>query len=360
MSRLKQCIVAISTVTTSVVAAAIIVEIGLRIAGLSYPLWIGLDLQLGASFRPGLSGRFSREGSAQVSINSDGFNAPNFKREKVENELRIAVIGDSFVAALQVDQDQHFSVFTREGVKRCLPNRYIAVLPFGVNGFNTVQQLLTYRHRVRGFKPDIVVLAPFAENDIPENTRRAFSIPYASHENGNLVIHVDHIQTPEFTALREDWERKARIINRFHVLQLLIEAKIYLDYFLNRPKDRRDGQGAIHSEADWHAMDLLIGQFAKEVRRDGAVPVTAPVHSAEPADLTGSSSLRDSKMLRQIAANHNMHFIDVLEPMSKLVRTSGMDFHRFEHKIEGGHYNVAGHREYGRLLGEALCGMLGK
>jgi hypothetical protein len=101
-----------------------------------------------------------------IEINSFGMRDRERALEKGTGTVRIAVLGDSFTEAFHVKNDE---TFTR--VLEKAQGGKIEVLNFGVAGFGTVQQLLTYREKVRQFKPDIVILAFLSANDMRNNSR---------------------------------------------------------------------------------------------------------------------------------------------------------------------------------------------
>jgi hypothetical protein len=77
-------------------------------------------------------------------------------RAKPPGTLRVAVVGDSFVEAMQVAEE--------EGIARRLEThltaeigRPVEVLNFGCSGFSTTLELVLVRELVQGFAPDLVV-----------------------------------------------------------------------------------------------------------------------------------------------------------------------------------------------------------
>src|SRR5207253_9473107 len=81
-------------------------EIGLRVVGYSYPEFYVADDHRGYSLRPGMEGWYRKEGESYVRINSDGLRDREHAKAKPPNTMRIAVLGDSFVEALQVPHEQ--------------------------------------------------------------------------------------------------------------------------------------------------------------------------------------------------------------------------------------------------------------
>jgi hypothetical protein len=119
------------------------------------------------------------------------------------NTLRIAVLGDSFSGAMQVNQDETFWAIMEKNLQGCpnLGSRKVEVLNFGQAGFGVAQELLALRHRAWKYSPDVVLLALFTD-DVRRNTPGLMQYdfnPYFSLENGKLVLHD--------CLTREKWER---------------------------------------------------------------------------------------------------------------------------------------------------------
>src|SRR4051812_43064485 len=62
----------------------------------------------GSALRPGAAGWHTSEGRAWVRINSQGFRDREHNVQKPPGTIRVAVLGDSFRAAEQVELEQTF------------------------------------------------------------------------------------------------------------------------------------------------------------------------------------------------------------------------------------------------------------
>lgn len=94
-------------------------------------------------------------------INNFGWNSPiNYHPEK--NKTRIAIIGDSFIEAFQVDNDKSYPSLLRESLKDSAE-----VYSFGVSGSQLGQYLHMYRYAAKLFDPDVVVIN-VVHNDFDE------------------------------------------------------------------------------------------------------------------------------------------------------------------------------------------------
>jgi hypothetical protein len=160
----------------STALSLLVAEAALRIAGVSHPNFYGPDPERGWALRPGAEGWWRKEGNAQVRINSDGLRDEEHPVAKPAGELRIAVLGDSCVEALQVPAEKTFWSLLEKELARCPAvagdgGRRVEALNFGVSGYGTAQELLTLRHRVWKYDPDLVLLAFYSGNDVRNNWR---------------------------------------------------------------------------------------------------------------------------------------------------------------------------------------------
>ncbi len=95
-------------VGASLVFTLLFAEGALRIAGVEHPEWYIEDPDLAGRLRPGARGWFRKEGNAYVRINNAGLRDREHTKAKPPGVLRVAVLGDSFAEAMQVDQDRTF------------------------------------------------------------------------------------------------------------------------------------------------------------------------------------------------------------------------------------------------------------
>ena len=172
-------------------------ELALRAAGVERPRANVVHPELGYVGQPGVEYWQGAEGGALVRRNSRGFRDGEWSLAKPPGVYRIAVLGDSYVAAHQVALEERFT----ERLEALL-GEYIAgegpsgarveVLNFGVNGFGTAQELLVWRHEAARYGPDLVLLAFFAGNDLANNVRALEGNPHKAYfelgPGGQLVL----------------------------------------------------------------------------------------------------------------------------------------------------------------------------
>lgn len=120
-------------------------------------------------YKPGQSGtyRVRDDISARFSINAQGWNSghPEYKLKKQQGVKRIALIGDSYVAAFQTDHDKSMA----ENLERML-GPGVEVYRFGVSGAPMSQYLHMLHRAVLQYEPDLVIVN-LVHNDFDESYR---------------------------------------------------------------------------------------------------------------------------------------------------------------------------------------------
>ncbi|MEO8498063.1 MAG: SGNH/GDSL hydrolase family protein, partial [Planctomycetota bacterium] len=97
------------------------------------------DRVCGARLKPNFAGWQTQEGRVFVRTNSDGFRDREHPRAKPANTIRIAVLGDSYCEAMQVEQGQTFWSVMERDINQCLPagSAAVEVINTGVAGYGT-------------------------------------------------------------------------------------------------------------------------------------------------------------------------------------------------------------------------------
>ena len=117
------------------------------------------------------AGKFSQQ-RGKWRINNDGWNSPiDYFSEKKAGVKRIAVIGDSYVEAWQVDAEKNFSSLLADS----LGSKY-EVYNFGVSGSPLSQYLHVSRYVEKKYSPDIYIFN-LVHNDFHESINGLAYIP---------------------------------------------------------------------------------------------------------------------------------------------------------------------------------------
>jgi hypothetical protein len=125
------------------------------------------DTLVGWRYTPDKAYWFNGENDHPIAghINNLGFRDCDRTRTRPAGTFRVAILGDSFVEALQVEQDSTFCALA----ERALAQRWgapVEVMNFGRSGMTQSEELLTLERDVLPCSPDLVVLLFVPHNDV--------------------------------------------------------------------------------------------------------------------------------------------------------------------------------------------------
>jgi lysophospholipase L1-like esterase len=215
---------AAALVVASVAFSLVVGEGVLRLIDFSYPAFHVPDDLAGMRLRPGAHGWYREEGATYISINSDGWRDIERPKAKPPGVVRIAVLGDSFIEAIQVARQDTFPARLQEELASCeaFGNRPVEVLNFGVSSYGTAQELLTLRRRASEYSPDVVVLAFLPSNDVRNNSSTLEdwkARPFFELKGGELIPDNSFRDDPGFKRRKQRTEDTAFLLDlRLHQL----------------------------------------------------------------------------------------------------------------------------------------------
>ncbi len=382
-------------VLISLVLALALCEAGLWLLGIEYPIFHDYDPVLGAKLRPGIQGYWLQEGGGWVSINSDGLRDREHSLKKPPHTLRIAVLGDSFAEAMQVNREETFWAVMERDLQGCasLGNRQVEVINFGEAGFGTTQELLALRHRAWKYSPDIVLLAFFTGNDVADNSRALKHKdyhPYHVFRDGHLVLDDSGTKKKWAQVQRRSWGAKFKRWreDNFRVFQVLQQAqelagawwsraRIWrqqavasnnpqpgLAYAVYRPPTEPDWQEA------WKVTEAVLLLMRDEVAAKGAkffVVVLTNGFQVHPDPQARDNFARrlgiqdllyPDRRLEKFCQQQGIPILLLTPAFQEYATTHQVFLHWHGDNFGGGHWNQTGHRLAGDLLAKWLCGQL--
>lgn len=367
-------------IVVPVVAAAgatVMVEAALRLDHLrSDARFFIADAERGWALRPGQRGWSREENRVWVTINSAGYRDHERSVAKPPATFRVAVLGDSFMQAMNVPLEKTFTSYLEAGLGGCL-HRQVEVLNFGVSGYGTAQQLITYRSHVAPYSPDVVLLAFYTDNDVHDNhpstddrvrsyfvlrdgrlvalTRREILRSLPLHHRLRLFL-TDHLRTAD--TLYASWAQLRRAA-------------------VTGPDGSHDGDGGIYApphRADlieaWRVTEALLLEFQREVSRRGsrfwlvtlanAAQVTPDVdRRAALAQAIGADSLfYPDRRLAAFAANNGIPVVTLAEPLAEFAARTGRYLHggyNATHPAGSGHWNDTANALAAGIVATRMC-----
>jgi hypothetical protein len=412
--------VRLAVMALSVVFTLLVFELFLRAVGYTYPVFYQPDEVRGYSLWPGAEGRYRREGAAHVRINSDGLRDREHARVKPANTFRVAVIGDSYAEAFQVEREQAFWSVMEQKLRDCpaLGGREVEVINFGVSGYGTAQELLTLREKVWQYEPDVVLLAVTTNNDVLDNSRAlkvTDEIPYFRLSGDQLTLDDSFRRTAAFrlrnSALNRlgRWLREhLRFVQAIHEGQGALKAR--LDAWRERrrlarekerggtdaagevkptnagpaggaagdvPADELGTANVIYREPPdevwrdaWLVTERLLAEMNAEVKSHGArlYVVTLsngiqvypdPAARAAFQQRVGAPDLfYAERRFKSVGEREGFPVYNLAPDLQAYADRTKVFLHGFGAQRGNGHWNEEGHRVAGELLTEKLCDWL--
>jgi hypothetical protein len=338
--------------------------------------WTKPDSMVGYSFIPGKKYWSKSENDNPITgkINSYGWRDREWSLIKPENEFRIAVLGDSFVEAFQVESSTTF-LDLAENQLNAESGRSVEIMNFGRSGYTQTEEFIVLKEYVVKFSPNLVILFFFPGNDITDinrvtamDSRR----PFLSYKNGELRLDTSFSLTNEFKI-----RSFISSIRQYSALISLISDR-YILYKVNRSKIISYARSESHSEKINGYLSLCTSKpekiyiqnykLVKQIIRDMAAycQVRAIKFMLVCCDLYLPPELE--KKYKDIDPTFDLSFFeDDLKEYAQFINIEYLGLQRIfmhSHKNSGlayhlkkdGHWNYSGHR----LVAKALVSRLKK
>jgi hypothetical protein len=370
----------------------------LILAGVSFPLPYQSDPHCGTRLRPGFRGFWSIEGGADFEVNSAGFRDREHTLEKPVGVIRVAVLGDSYIEALQVPAEAMFATALEHELnsRKVFGPKRVEVLSFGVSGFGTAQELLMLRHHVWQFDPDHVLLAFLPGNDIRNNSRELEPQqvrPFFELVDGSLEPDFSFRSDPAYQySLTRSFEFKTGIINASRVVQL---ARAIRDGDVSKPGTPAgdgdtdqgeppvsrgqiglDDQCFIEPDAEawqsaWSLTERLIEQMNAECQQRqcsfSVAIVTSEIQVNPDDELRREYAARlgvtdlgyADRRLSQLGERLGFPVFPLSTGLLEYARTNNVSVHGFANTQLGtGHWNEHGHRQAAMICAREMSILL--
>lgn len=344
-----------------------------------------LDDPAGWSLKPGASFEWQGEGDRSfIKANKDGLRDREHTKEKPPKIFRIAVLGDSFAEALQVPMENTFWWKMRKKLnKECsvLGDRKVEVINFGVQGYGTDQELITLRHKVWQYSPDLVLLAFLPGNDIINNSKElewSKRKPFFVYKNGELVPDMSWLKMSprehnylEFSSVDylPTW-----LVNHSRILRLVRQVD------LNNRKRRVDAAekkraannfqepiDLVWKEA-WQVTEGLITLMSQEVKAkkaDFMVLILSSGLQVNPDPIVRERYIKKfgikdlyypNRRIKTFGDRLNITTLDTVPRLREYAEKNKICVHGFPNAMHcDGHWNSQGHEQVAQLTAQHLC-----
>ncbi|MFO0949034.1 MAG: SGNH/GDSL hydrolase family protein [Planctomycetota bacterium] len=354
----------------SLFLSLVAVEAGLWLMGKEIPVvWVP-DKQVGWRNLPGAHLHYVKEGDGIVDINSLGNRDRERTAEKSPGVFRVAVFGDSMTEAVEVNLDKTFCYLLEERLSR--PDAKVEVLNFGVIGYSPIQELLLFREEGPRYKPDLVILALFVDNDV-SGCRGDLAVV----DGAPLVSMAGNELRFDYSACYREYDSYMR--EPVHLLRAHSRLYHVLNDFRIAMKNRRAlGQDAnsipkrfmlYHDplppvwEDAWKLFERVLLEFKLEAEKQGVPLVVVSVPAAQ---VVSAESWQDILKTYPKMAGENWRLLEPEDRLLSIIERQGIVFFRpletFQKASSGsplffgnaGHMTTRGHEVMTAALAEFL------
>jgi lysophospholipase L1-like esterase len=328
--------------------------------------WTQPDPQIGYRFTPGREYWFEDENDHAVTgrINSLGWRDRERARRKPAGTRRVAVVGDSYVEAFQVELDSTFVAIAERALAARGPAA-VEVMNFGRSGMTTAEELLLLGSDILPCDPDVVVLVFVPANDIADidpATADSRLRPFFRIDGRDSIL-VD-------TSFRDSRAyRNRERVNALKQRSALVSLAAERYNAWRRARAPEPGDAARlkpeqslctatpdpRCRAGFELNRRLLVECARACRARGvafvltSVPLVYrddEVHKLRAVDPTFDPEQVDRE-LAALADTTGFRFVGLTERFARRYRARG-------ERLHWAHWNYAGHREVAAALVEAL------
>jgi len=320
--------------------------------------------------------RVRDEIAARFEVNRQGWNSGvgDYRRARTPGTLRVAVIGDSYVEALQVDADRSLA----EQLARELAGAGVAAecFRFGISAAPLSQYLHMLERAAIAYRPDVVVVV-LVHNDFRESYRGTggrYASSFLKLRVRDGAVRGEIPPAPYRRTWRDALRQTATLRYLYYRRQVtpasvIAGARALLDSASARlsgeAADRRERPQRHQANVDTRAVirDLPAIEAATDHlfgRLDEAAGVADArlllvmdghrQHIYRGADPASSKALALNRLAARVAATHGIPFLDLHPVFAADWREHGR---RLEH-VHDAHWNARGHALAARAVARRL------
>jgi hypothetical protein len=330
-------------------AGMVFYEAFLRFSGSSSPSIVESDREYGVRLIKDTQFIFVNEGFSLGEVNEYGYLGPGYPPEKPEGVLRIALMGDSYVAGHQLFDRHHYRYHIEKDL-RASTGAPVQVLNFGFPATNFEQMYLRYLVFAEDFSPDYVLYF------IGRN-----SLSSASDEIGpRLELEADTLRVDNSFLLSQDFARARQLdpLKRLGLFTLWRKAReVYLS-----------GSTLEVIFDKFYRLAAGGGESGPEDETPGNMSRRAPLNRAIIERLAAENRDGDTQnmiVLRgklprpfvEFAASRGVRCFDPTPGLDSLA-ADGIDPHYWKGSQRSGHWNQYAHRVVAAYLTRKLTPLL--
>jgi len=253
----------------------IIIEILLRIL-FPRPLnFFDLDEELNRKPLKNFETIYQRsEFTTPIELSSEGLRDHEFSLEKDPETYRIISLGDSFAFGLSVEKNESYAKLLESKLK----GKKVEVINMGLPGYGNGQELIFFEKYGLKYKPDMVILGFYPNNDVIDNLVNKKFI----FENGTLIKNPEKIKFSTWIKVKNFLSRKlhtysfvhkvirqndnvSKILKKIGLVSKVNEEEtrnlFFTDFYLREDSNE--------SKQAWKMTEAILGKFIKLSKEEG-------------------------------------------------------------------------------------------
>ena len=310
------------------------------------PALVTDDDSLGRILKPNTDILLVNEGFYMGRVNQGGYLGPYFPESKPDRVIRIALVGDSYVAGFQVFDRHHFRTIMQERLQRLVPDS-VQVLNFGFAGFNLERMYIYYKRRIATVRPDYVLFF-IGMDDLTESDKKIG--PFCTLQDGRLLIDDTFRDSPDY--------QRIKALHRIRDTAFYSLHKKALEMYLagQTPRILFDKMAFLFSPVTVSAPQDTVMTVPSDRLALAQKILRELAQVKDPRVILVVKNRLSEGMVRFIAAQN----LPLFNPAGALdsLRTAGIDPNYWKSSSRSGHWNHHAHRAIGNYLASEMRKMM--
>jgi hypothetical protein len=252
----------------------------------------------------------------------------------------------------------------------------VEAINFGVAGYGTAHELLTFRERARQYAPDVVLLAFFTGNDVSDNSRALAGSnvgPFFTLQGEQLVLDTSFRSSPAYQRRKAaEGSLSSHLEKSSRLLQVISQWRRVSNQE-DRGLDEQGLYAQVYREPTdpawqdaWRVTERLVATLHQEAAASGArmllVTLSNPIQ-AHPDPEARRQFMQQAGIadlfypdtrLKAAAERDGVPVLTLAPAIQQYAEQQKVNLHG-QPRVGLGHWNAEGHQVAGRLMAERLC-----
>jgi hypothetical protein len=334
----------------TLILSLVFMEFTLNYTEIILPTFVDIDPEEGDVLEPNAEIAYFAEGFAINQVNSAGYWGPVYSVKKKPNIIRIALIGDSYVEALQVQPEFHFRTILENELSKTIGKK-VEVLNFGRSGLSFREMYTTYEFRVKKYSPDYTLFFVQDQDFLKEGPQVG---PQVFLNKNNKLEFTDFDRT-EIYRKRKKWESLkdyssySLLRNVFKMIKSGESDEILLDKFdflVSDDENYNKTDSSIYLDQDkfYDLNNAIYKQMKLYENSNKTKYLTVTIESMPNTYIN---------LIKKYSS-----LIDLQPELEKFKNNTGIDPIKWDVTNTFGHWNYEGHRFVGEYLTQTIANLI--